>query len=127
MIPQTRQPSFDWGCHLGHDGKTDMLFVQFLDKGLVVKPSIGADSKVSGVRQKKNRFLKKRDNTFSSMGIAITEESSDGVFEMSFGSNQRMIGFLADVPGVVTFDDTFLMTIKSLGCGIEIDAVTGTC
>src|SRR3990167_5905458 len=113
MISQTGQPSFNWGCHLGHDGKTDVFLFQFPDKGLVVKPSISAGSKVFGMRQKRNRFLKKRDNTFGGMGIAITEKSSEGIFEMSFGGNQGVIGFFADVSGVVTFNGALLMPIES--------------
>lgn len=117
--------SFNWSCHFGHNGKSNALLVQLFDKSLVVKPCIGADSKVLGMRQERNCFLEKRNNTFGCMGVTVAEKSSDNIFEMGFGSNQRMIGFFTDVSWVVTFDDAFLMTVKSVGCGIEINAVAG--
>ncbi|OGK10550.1 MAG: hypothetical protein A2W80_18730 [Candidatus Riflebacteria bacterium GWC2_50_8] len=59
------------------------------------------------------------------MDVSVSKFASKTVLEMSFGTDERMIGFLAGMMGVVALQNTFLISVQCSCRRIKIEPVTG--
>ncbi len=99
--------------HLGYDCVTNPFFVERLDKLVVVKPRVGADS--DSIEVFGNLLSAVRPKHLSCacrMSVSRTQEAAPGIPGMSFEANQRVIAGASRLGGIVSHLGSFDIPAK---------------